>query len=61
MVLFVLSCAVVCAVLCLLCCGVHRLKVMGGLVGGLVIDAAAWENVPTSLLSMDSFVLVITG
>ena len=36
------------------------MKMMGGLVGGLVIEPAEWENVPASLLALDSYVVVIT-
>ena len=38
----------------------HRMKVMGGLVGALVIDPSGWENVPHSLSSADSYVLVMS-
>lgn len=38
----------------------YSLKVMGGLVGGLLIEPADWEKVPESMLSAESFVLVFT-
>lgn len=33
---------------------------MGGLVGALVVEPAEWENIPQSILSASSYVIIVT-